>query len=106
MRVVGAVDLVLDDQRGGMGEVAADEIQGESSHRVLGGLQLQLDTKGVGQYVGVREQPGGEIEGLVDPDLAKRHVLEPAHLLPTIVRRALTRDVGGMPEGVTHSSEE
>jgi predicted N-acetyltransferase YhbS len=45
MAVVGRPQLVLDDQDRVVGEVLADQVQGEAADRVLGPGQLQVDAK-------------------------------------------------------------
>lgn len=51
-----------------MGEVAADDVQGERADGVFGGGEF--DAEGVGEDIGVVEQPRGHIVGLVSPHLS------------------------------------
>jgi hypothetical protein len=75
--MVGIRELVLNDQDAVVGHVAAHQVQGEPAHRVLGGGQLKVDAERLGERVGVRKQPRGEVVSLMRPDASRVEGLEP-----------------------------
>jgi hypothetical protein len=53
--VVGGGELVFHDEDAVVGEVAADDVEGEGSDGVFGGGEFEVDAQRVGEDVGVVE---------------------------------------------------
>jgi hypothetical protein len=68
---VCAFELVLDDDAVARRKVGAYEVERGVPDRVLGPFEFQFHAEGLGQGVGVVQQPGGEVVGLVLPDFAQ-----------------------------------
>jgi hypothetical protein len=69
--MVGRLQLVFDDDPLAGTHVSADQIQGKPADLVLGLGELQVHAEDVSEYVGVGQQPTGEVVGFVLPHDAR-----------------------------------
>ena len=51
-----------------VGDVPTDEIERVAAHRVLGGFELEVDAERFRESIGVGQEPGREVMGLMWPD--------------------------------------
>ena len=71
VRVVGYLELVLDDHGLTSGLVAADQVETEVPNGLFGSVENQIHSEQVAEHVDVLKQPGCEVERLVGPDCTR-----------------------------------
>lgn len=80
MRVIGDLQLILDDHHLAGGLVMTEKIQREAADGMLSALEDKVHAQKVGQHVNVVEEPRGEVQRFMGPYFSWKNRIQPAEV--------------------------